>query len=73
MTKTLDEIAAEVTLIKDNHLAHMQEDISELKARTLIIETKIGLVEQYLGKAMKWILPAAIILSAMVQTAMQSI
>ena len=69
----IEEIAAEVTLIKDNHLAHIQEDITELKTRTLMIETKITIVEQYLGKAMKWILPVAIILSAMVQTAMQSL
>jgi hypothetical protein len=69
----IEEIAAEVTLIKDNHLAHIQDDITELKTRTLMIETKITIVEQYLGKAMKWILPAAIIMSAMVQTAMQSL
>lgn len=69
----IDEIAAEVTLIKDNHLVHIQDDITELKSRTLLIETKITLVEQYLGKALKWILPAAIMLSAMVQAGIQSL
>lgn len=69
----IDEIAAEVKIIKNNHLAHLQDDVSELKARTLLIETKISLVEQYLGKALKWILPAAIIISAMVQSLMTSV
>lgn len=69
----IEEIAAEVKVIKDNHLTHIQDDITELKSRTLLIETKITIVEQYLGKALKWILPAALIISAMVQTMMQSL
>lgn len=64
---SIEELAAEVKVIKDNHLAHIQDDVNELKARTLIIETKIGLVEQYLGKGMKYIIPMAVVLSAMVQ------
>ncbi len=64
---TIDSLAADVALIRDNHLVHLQEDVtelkdgmSEMKEKMIVMETKMDLAEQYLGKILKLLLPIAL-------------
>ncbi len=64
---TVESLAADVALIRDNHLVHLQEDVSEIKAqqtemakKMIVMETKMDLAEEYLGKILKLLLPIAL-------------
>jgi len=56
----IDELASQVAVIRDNHLVHLQEDVTAIKERVLVMETKMDLAEQYLGRILKLLLPIAL-------------
>lgn len=67
MKEELKQLRADVDLIRDNHLVHLQEDVTsikgdtdELKERMIVMETKMELAEEYLGKILKLLLPIAL-------------
>ena len=48
MEKRLDKLEAKVDLITDNHLAHLKDDISELKSALSVVVTDVGwLIKTY--------------------------
>ena len=70
----LNSLAADVALIRDNHLVHLQEDVTsvkeevrgvqgdvtEMKEKMIVIETKMDIAETLLAKIWKLLLPIAL-------------
>ena len=56
----IEQLQADVSLIRDNHLVHLQDDVSHMRERMVIIETKMEIAEVYLGKILKLLLPIAL-------------
>ena len=56
----IEQLHADVSLIRDNHLVHLQDDVTTIKERMIVMETKMELAEVYLGKILKLLLPIAL-------------
>ena len=70
----MESLAADVALIRDNHLVHLQDDVSnvkadvkgvqtdvtEIKEKMIVIETKMDIAETLLSKIWKLLLPIAL-------------
>ncbi len=61
MKEELQALRDDVRLIRDNHLAHMAQDISDVKERMVAVEVKIGLFEGFLKRWSKWLVPVILV------------